>query len=413
MKKILIFALLFIWTSAQAQVRPEHTGMWYNPNQDGHGLILEYLSDTRMMGFWYLYDLDGNPSWLLLDGQILKTPLSIVEFQAYEFIGSPPTDWNPYAHERSKAGEVVVEFHDCNNASVTMKVGPMDDIGGGYVWWDPIPMERLTYIQGLECGMSSLYGDWHITWQPSNQLVYIYNDVTVFSDGSFRWAIPMMNTYLNGKVTEDPDTGALTMVTELDPNAPDTEPRAWVGEHVDNKVICFDVVTSKYNGCVVFNQMIEFTEVKDGSVMTLFRGPAASSVEWAGTLEHLTIEPWTMHWTSTSHMQPDIPIASDGTFRYGGGSMLCEYEARITIDRNDIFKVELVHTWSTNDGFCLAMYDDPAPGKVYQNYEVCIPSLVGELCAIHDEALVFDTFAINSDGERVPGDEKVILFRDF
>jgi hypothetical protein len=286
MKRILAVALLFIWASAQAQIRPEHSGMWYNPDQDGHGLILEVLDGNRMAGFWFLYDMEGNPMWFLLQGEI-PTEGSVIVFDSYVFYGMKMLEWDPATNERHDAGKVVVEFHDCSNITVTMT---QINMLGYVVDWEPVPMERLTSVQGLEC--------------------------------------------------------------------------------------------------------------RD-----------AGGTDWPATMDDIASEPWTLLFAESWIAETDITIAVDGTFTYGGGQWLCAYKARISISSTDPFEVELDHIWSTNDGFCLAAYDGPVTGKVYQNHEICIPDSLGAICSTHDVAMVFDTYEINEAGERALSDVDMILFR--
>ncbi len=50
-----------------------HSGAWYNPGQDGHGLFVELISveeEDRMLVAWYHY-FDGSPHWSIAQGPVL------------------------------------------------------------------------------------------------------------------------------------------------------------------------------------------------------------------------------------------------------------------------------------------------------------------------------------------------------
>ena len=180
MKIIFTVVLLFFWQSICAEIRPEYSGMWYNPEQDGHGLNLEVLSDGRTAGFWYLYDADGEPFWLLLEG--VNSNHNRIEMLAYRFSGMIMGEWDPSTNRRSEWGAVLIQVADCNHATVSA-------YQNGQGEWGPIEMERLTHIAGLKCvdpkpesvTLKQILGDWKA------KSGYYLNDVTVQADGKFEY----------------------------------------------------------------------------------------------------------------------------------------------------------------------------------------------------------------------------------
>jgi hypothetical protein len=50
-------------------VRGRYQGLWWDPAQDGMGVTFGQEADTIVLT-WYHYDDEGNPTWLLLTGQI-------------------------------------------------------------------------------------------------------------------------------------------------------------------------------------------------------------------------------------------------------------------------------------------------------------------------------------------------------
>jgi len=45
-----------------------HSGSWFNTAQSGHGLVIQMLSETAAVVYWYVYDNDGNQLWLVGTG---------------------------------------------------------------------------------------------------------------------------------------------------------------------------------------------------------------------------------------------------------------------------------------------------------------------------------------------------------
>ena len=69
MKAIIPILLLPLFFSlAHADIRPEHSGTWYNPDQSGHGLSIEVLDDERTIAFWFSYTPNGLPMFLEIIG---------------------------------------------------------------------------------------------------------------------------------------------------------------------------------------------------------------------------------------------------------------------------------------------------------------------------------------------------------
>jgi hypothetical protein len=47
-------------------------GLWYNPDQSGSGFNLEF-QNGHMAGFYYSYDPEGNPEWLMLNQALVRS----------------------------------------------------------------------------------------------------------------------------------------------------------------------------------------------------------------------------------------------------------------------------------------------------------------------------------------------------
>src|SRR5210317_2285210 len=150
---VLLFPLFF--SLAHADVRPEHSGAWYNPEQSGHGLSIEVLDDERTIAFWFAYTLDGLPMFLEIngvnDGHTVTGP-------AYYNEGMIWRQFDPDTLNKEVWGEISIEFLGCNSAILTWSSN-IEGYGDGQV-----EMERLTYVAGLECEdfAVELTGEWQL-----------------------------------------------------------------------------------------------------------------------------------------------------------------------------------------------------------------------------------------------------------
>jgi hypothetical protein len=67
-------------------IGPNYSGSWYNPEQSGHGFSLEYsvLNDGTplVVAYWYVYDTEGNPIFLIGMGQPEEGNTVTLEFEA-------------------------------------------------------------------------------------------------------------------------------------------------------------------------------------------------------------------------------------------------------------------------------------------------------------------------------------------
>ena len=68
-------------------------GAWYNPQTSGQGLTLEVSEDgSRLIGFWYTYDVNGAKRWFVLNGDINGTTadVSIIQTSGGVFLQPDP-----------------------------------------------------------------------------------------------------------------------------------------------------------------------------------------------------------------------------------------------------------------------------------------------------------------------------------
>lgn len=127
---------------ASAQLPPGISGAWYNPEQSGHGLSVEILDDDRALAFWYVYDPQGNPLHLYLDGRIEGRR---IEATAYAPRGMRFGSFRKADLRMPIWGEVSLEFISCDQALLQWTSN-----WAGYGTGSS-PVRRLTGIKGLDC----------------------------------------------------------------------------------------------------------------------------------------------------------------------------------------------------------------------------------------------------------------------
>lgn len=172
---ILLFP--FFFSLAHADIRPEHSGAWYNPDQAGHGLSIQVLDDERSIAFWFAYTLDGAPMFLVIDG---VNDGHTVTGPAYYQEGMIWRQFDPATLKSEVWGEISIEFLGCNSAVLTWSSSAVG-YGDGQ-----IELERLTYLAGLKCDdvAAELTGEWQVGFREPDDGPY---PVTVDANGGFEF----------------------------------------------------------------------------------------------------------------------------------------------------------------------------------------------------------------------------------
>lgn len=117
-------------------------GLWYEPDRDGHALLVEMPEPGHMTVFWATGDGKGNPLWLFgsgdLQGNRLEVPL--VAQRGMRFGSFRPIDLSV-----SEWGTLAVEFSDCSHLTMAWDVREQPGLNG------EASLTRLTEVRGLEC----------------------------------------------------------------------------------------------------------------------------------------------------------------------------------------------------------------------------------------------------------------------
>jgi hypothetical protein len=129
---------------AQAALPGGISGAWYNPAQSGHGLSVELIARDRAVLFWYVYDPQGNPIFLYIEGAVTGRRIDGV---AYAPKGMRFGTFDPAAVTRPVWGNVSLDFSDCSHATLNWNA-----VGAEY-GTGRMPLQRLTGVVDLPCAL--------------------------------------------------------------------------------------------------------------------------------------------------------------------------------------------------------------------------------------------------------------------
>lgn len=111
-------ALMAPWSYALASaIEPGHSGMWWDPERNGEGWVLEVLPNDRAVLYWYTYDEQGAQRWMLGVGDILRDEAGdSIDFTLYATEGGRfGDDFDPNDVVEEVVGSAQMQFADCFN----------------------------------------------------------------------------------------------------------------------------------------------------------------------------------------------------------------------------------------------------------------------------------------------------------
>jgi hypothetical protein len=110
----LVATAMLLFHSGAFAIGPTYSGTWYNPEQSGHGFSLEYsvLDDGTpvVLAYWYVYDTEGNPIFLVGQGEPEEGNTVTLEFDAPYGMKFGEFDPDTVSHEDGGTG--VFTFED-------------------------------------------------------------------------------------------------------------------------------------------------------------------------------------------------------------------------------------------------------------------------------------------------------------
>jgi hypothetical protein len=131
--------------SNQPEIGPEYSGSWFNPDQSGHGFSMEFdeleNGSTQAVIYWYTYDNQGKPLFLLGNG---IADASDLEIQLESPYGMKYGEFDPDSVVREDGGTAVFNFSDPNNGTFSYIPSEFSGSAWGHLTpIDSLPLVRL------------------------------------------------------------------------------------------------------------------------------------------------------------------------------------------------------------------------------------------------------------------------------
>ncbi len=115
---------------------PRIGGTWYDPAQSGHGISLEIIDDGRMLLYWFTFDEQGDPAWLIAEGHPNGRGVRLAAQTVSG--GFFPPDLDPDLIVRHEWGTIDLSFDLCDRGSMNWDTGFPGFRSGS------MPLQRLT-----------------------------------------------------------------------------------------------------------------------------------------------------------------------------------------------------------------------------------------------------------------------------
>jgi hypothetical protein len=178
--KALIVLLAFVSQMAWGMnINPTHTGSWYNPSQSGHGLSVEVLDSETTIIYWYVYDTEGNPIFLVTDA---TNDGRTASGTTYYYSGMKFGEFNPDDNVQQVWGQASLTTDFCDSG--TFDYSSTDPAFGS----GSIHMVKLTDVEGVKCVSEPLMGNYMVTLVTHDDDVAIGN-MWVFGNRSVTIAV--------------------------------------------------------------------------------------------------------------------------------------------------------------------------------------------------------------------------------
>jgi len=121
-----------------------HSGLFFNPERDGEGFIVDMLPDGRGLMLWFTYH-QGEPLWMIAQGPVEENMIMMNEVHITRGHGFGAA-YDPGSFELIPWGSLVLEFDDCDNGRVSY-FNDLEGFEDGV-----IELMRLSNIAGIDCG---------------------------------------------------------------------------------------------------------------------------------------------------------------------------------------------------------------------------------------------------------------------
>lgn len=120
------------------------TGSWFDPEQNGHGFMVEILPPGNLLlATWFVFDPNGNRDWLQAVGEIRDGIAKLTAFRIEDGLFPPQFDADDT--RLRYWGTFSMVMNGCNSAAAAWAPDLFGYPEGG------MPLARLTRVAGLNC----------------------------------------------------------------------------------------------------------------------------------------------------------------------------------------------------------------------------------------------------------------------
>jgi hypothetical protein len=194
----LLLAAYAASTATAAPLPPYASGNFYDPQHSGHGVNVEVIDDERAIVYWSVYDHEGDPMPLYMEGRIEDNH---IRGTAYAPHGMRFGEFDRGRLQVPVWGELELTFQSC--ARATLKYSSSTGFGTG-----EIPLQRLALNAWCRGGHLLPAGELH------GRIHYGYDavgvvDGLVMPDGSLWATAPTVHEPDNYGFAIDTSTRAL------------------------------------------------------------------------------------------------------------------------------------------------------------------------------------------------------------
>ena len=131
--------------AAKTGLNASVSAAWYDPQRVGEGFLIEVLDAANAVVFWFTYDPEGRPLWIIGEG-VVDGNRVFVESSVYTRGGIFGPDFDPDLVERIEFGPMAFSFNGSGQLGSMAFVGPRD-FGDG-----EMRLVRLTELEDVVVG---------------------------------------------------------------------------------------------------------------------------------------------------------------------------------------------------------------------------------------------------------------------
>jgi len=181
MKRLwILLVVLMAFDVSAMDIKPTLSGSWFNPDQNGHGFSVEVMDDGRSVIYWYVYDHNRQPIFLLAIGENNE---SRIEAEVYYQDGMKFGEFDGDDLNQVRWGSLIMDFQDCDHAVLSYD---SDMMHSGQVFGSgTIQLQRLAAIGGSACVENRLNANYMVALTDqgevaAGQLLIFFDNFGVF-----------------------------------------------------------------------------------------------------------------------------------------------------------------------------------------------------------------------------------------